>query len=337
MKKKFRWLRLSIIVCLFFSLVACMGSNSQTGLTKVKLVEVTHSLFYAPQYVAISKGFFAEEGIEIELSNGDGGDKTMTTLVSGQSDIVLVGVEAGIYVTARSQNQSTVAFAQLTQTDGTFLVSRTPIDSFDWSMLKGKTLLGQRRGGMPEMVSEYVQRKNGVIPHQDVTIIQNVEFKNLGTAFAAGTGDFAQLFEPVASKLEKEGKGYIVASFGTDSGRVPYTCYLTKKSFLDQNPDLIKRFTRAIYKGQQWVETHSTEEITLVMKEHFPDTDPEILARVMDRYKKQGSYATHPQIDEAEYNHLLNVMQQSGELPKRVPFSQLIDTKISTEIMSESQ
>lgn len=337
MKKSFCQIRFSLVLCLFLVLIACSGNQSQTGPAKVRLVEVTHSLFYAPQYVAMSKGFFAEEGIEIELTNGDGGDKTMTTLVAGQSDIVLVGVEAGIYVTARSKNQSMVAFAQLTQTDGTFLVSRTPIESFQWSMLKGKTLLGQRRGGMPEMVSEYVQRKNGVIPHQDVTIIQNIEFKNLGTAFASGTGDFAQLFEPVASKLEKEGKGYIVASFGTESGRVPYTCYLTKKSFLDQNPELIKRFTRAIYKGQQWVDTHSTDEIVPVMKEHFPETDPEILARVIDRYKKQGSYATDPRIDEEEYNHLLNVMQQSGELPTKVPFSQLIDTKIATEIMDVNQ
>lgn len=324
------------IFCLLFALVACASTEPQADqVKKIRLVEVTHSLFYAPQYVAMSKGYFKEEGLEIELANGFGGDKTMTTLVSGQSDIVLVGAEAGIYVTARSSNQSIIAFAQLTQTDGSFLVSRQHIESFDWSMLNGKTLLGQRRGGMPEMVSEYVQRKNGIEPHKDVEIIQNVDYNNLGSAFAAGTGDFAQLFEPLASKLEQEGKGYVVASFGKDSGLIPYTCYLTKKSFIEENPDTIKKFTRAIQKGQNWVATHSVEEIADVMKEHFPDTDRDILVRVIDRYKHQGSYATDTIIAEEEYQHLLDIMEQAGELPKKVPYQELVNTEFSQQVLKE--
>jgi NitT/TauT family transport system substrate-binding protein len=298
-------------------------------------VEVTHSLFYAPQYVALSKGFFKEEGLDIELSNGNGGDKTMTTLLAGQSDIVLVGAESAIYVTSRSSDHAVVAFAQLTQTDGSFLVSRKPISSFTWSMLKGKNLLGQRRGGMPEMVSEYVQRKNGIIPHRDVNIIQNVDYANLGNAFAAGTGDFVQLFEPVASQLEQEGKGYIVASFGKDSGHLPYTCYLTQASYLKEHPDIVKRFTRAVYKGQHWVDTHSPEEIAAVMKEHFPDTDESILVRVVKRYKEQGSYATNPLIDRQEYTHLLDIMSMAGELPKAVPYEQLVQNRFGEEAMRE--
>ncbi|MBA4496292.1 ABC transporter substrate-binding protein [Paenactinomyces guangxiensis] len=328
---------LVMALSLFSVLIACTGPEKQAdGINKIRLVEVTHSLFYAPQYVAMSKGFFKEEGLDIELTNGNGGDKTMTTLVSNQSDIVLVGAEAGIYVTSRSSRQSIVAFAQLTQTDGTFLVSRKPISSFTWSMIKGKKLLGQRRGGMPQMVSEYVQRVNGIEPRKDVEIIQNVDYKNLPTAFASGTGDFAQLFEPMASKLEQEGKGYVVASFGKNSGLVPYTCYQTKKSFFDKHPDLIKRFTRAVYKGQKWVETHSVEEVADVMKQHFPESDESILRRVIERYKSQGSFATDPVIDEKEYNHLLDIMEQAGELPKKVPYEQLVDNRISQEVIKEA-
>jgi NitT/TauT family transport system substrate-binding protein len=338
MKRRFkRWGTALLAVATCF-LASCQVSEPRAGEpTRIRLVEVTHSLFYAPQYVALSKGFFREEGLDIELANGNGGDKTMTTLVSGQSDIVLVGAEAAIYVTARSSQNAIVAFAQLTQTDGSFLVSRQPVKQFEWSMLKGKTLLGQRRGGMPEMVSEYVQRKNGVIPHKDVRIIQNVAYQNLGNAFASGTGDFAQLFEPVASKLEQEGKGYVVASFGKDSGHVPYTCYLTKKSFLDEHPDVIRKFTRAIQKSQKWVETHSPEEIAQVMKEHFPDTSDDILVRVIKRYKEQDSYAPDPVIDETEYNHLLEIMEQAGELPKRIPHSQLVDNRFAEEAKQNIQ
>ncbi|SEN01050.1 ABC transporter substrate-binding protein [Lihuaxuella thermophila] len=336
MARRARGFRILTVLCLLLFPVACTSTAKPVnGTTKIRLVEVTHSIFYAPQYVAMSQGFFKEEGLDIDLTNGNGGDKTMTTLVSNQSDIVLVGAEAGIYVTARTSSQPVVAFAQLTQTDGSFLVSREPIPSFSWSMLKGKTLLGQRRGGMPEMVSEYVQRKNGIEPHRDVEIVQNVAYQNLAPAFASGTGDFVQLFEPFASKLEQEGKGYIVASFGKDSGHVPYTCYLAKKSLLKQNPDLIKRFTRAVYKGQKWVESHSAAEIADVIQEHFPDTDRSILVRVIERYKSQGSYAVDPVIGEEEYQHLLEIMDQAGELPKRVPYEQLIDTEISREAMKE--
>lgn len=318
-----------LMLCFVCLLAACTPSSSSDK--RIRLVEVTHSLFYAPQYVAMSKGFFQREGIEIELTNGNGGDKTMATLLSGDADIVLVGAEAAIYVTARSSNQPIVAFAQLTQTDGTFLVSRQPISDFKWSMLKGKNLLGQRRGGMPQMVSEYVQRVNGLTPHQDTTIIQNVDFKNLGNAFVAGTGDFAQLFEPVASMIEQEGKGTIVASFGKDSGYLPYTCYLAKKEWLQQHPDLVVRFIRALYQGQQWVATHSAEEVATAIQSHFPDTSREILVRVIQRYQEQQSFASTPFIELAEYNHLLQIMKEAGELPKSIPFSQLVNTDFAEQ------
>ncbi|MBH8606811.1 ABC transporter substrate-binding protein [Thermoactinomyces sp. CICC 10521] len=326
---------LALVIVLL--LTACSSSSSRSGLRQIRLVEVTHSLFYAPQYVALEKGFFKEQGLDIQLSNGNGGDKTMTTLVAGQSDIVLVGAEAAIYVTARSSAHPITAFAQLTQTDGSFLVSRQPIPHFDWSMLKGKSLLGQRRGGMPEMISEYVQRKHGLTPHKDVQIIQNVNYQNLANAFVAGTGDFVQLFEPMASKIEKEKKGYIVASFGKDSGHVPYTCYMTNQSYIKQNPDIIRRFTRAVQKGQDWVATHTPGEIADVIAPQFPDTDRDILVRVIQRYKEQDSYAKNTIIDEEEYNRLLTVMSQAGELPAKIPYQKLVDTSFAKEVSTKQK
>jgi NitT/TauT family transport system substrate-binding protein len=322
-----------LVLSLVFLSTACTSSSDNKS--NIRLVEVTHSIFYAPQYVALSQGFFEQEGLSVELVNGNGGDKTMTTLLAGESDIVLVGVEAGIYVTARSRSDTVKAFAQLTQTDGSFLVSRKPVPQFDWQMLKGQSLLGQRRGGMPEMVSEYVQRKNQLIPHQDVRIIQNVDYQNLGNAFLAGTGDFAQLFEPVASKIEAEGKGYIVASFGKESGRLPYTCYLAKEKWLRENPDIAQKFVRAVYKGQIWVKNHSPEEIASAIQSYFPDIDRSILIRVIKRYKDQDSYADNPVIDPDEYGHFLRIMSQAGELPKNVPYEQLIDPHISQKIVDE--
>jgi NitT/TauT family transport system substrate-binding protein len=321
--RRIKNLRSTLLCCLFLTLVACSPPTSQaTNRTALRLVEVTHSPFYAPQYVALANGYFQAEGLDIALSNGNGGDKTMTTLLSGQADIVLVGAEAGIYVTARSSaSQAVVAFAQLTQTDGTFLLSRKPIPHFTWDQLKGKTLLGQRRGGMPQMVSQYIQRKHGM---EGVHTIQNIEFPHLGSAFAAGTGDFAQLFEPTASKLEKEGKGYIVASFGQESGILPYTCYLTKRAFLQQHPDTLKRFTQAIQKGENWVQTHTAEEIAAVIQPHFPDIDQDTLRQVIRRYQTQDAFAAHPFIDKAEYDHLLHIMEAAGELPKKVPYTELI-------------
>ncbi|RAL26684.1 ABC transporter substrate-binding protein [Thermoflavimicrobium daqui] len=324
-----------LIITLFnLSLIACSPTSSNQS-SKIRLVEVTHSLFYAPQYVALSLGFFKEQGLEIELINGNGGDKTMTTLLAGESDIILMGTEGAIYVTARGATEPIVAFAQLTQTDGTFLVSRKPLSSFNWHQLKGKSLLGQRRGGMPQMVSEYVQRKNGLHPHQDVRMIQNVEYQNLGNAFAAGTGDFAQLFEPVASKLEQAGKGKIVASFGKDSGNVPYTVYMSKKSFLQNHPDTAKRFIRAIYKAQKWIASHRISEIVDAVYPYFKDMDRSILTRVIERYQQQQSWSLDPIIERQEYQHLLQIMKQAGELPKSVPYEQIIDTKLGHSIMNE--
>ncbi|WMV75719.1 ABC transporter substrate-binding protein [Geobacillus thermodenitrificans] len=334
MKKWAVWL---CSLLLLLPLVACGNDADQKEktLTKVRLAEVTRSIFYAPQYVALAKGFFEEEGLDVELTTTWGGDKTMTTLLSGGADIALVGSETSIYVYAQGTNDPVINFAQLTQTDGTFLVSRKKIDNFTWEMLKGSTFLGQRKGGMPQMVGEFVLKQHGIDPHQDLKLIQNVDFANIANAFASGTGDFVQLFEPTASIFEQEGKGYIIASFGTESGRVPYTTYMAKQSYMNKNKDIIEKFTRAIYKAQQWVESHSTAEIAKVIQPYFEDTELDIIETVVDRYKSQGSYATDPILDEEEWNNLQNIMDEAGELPKRIDLDTLVDSSFAKKVMND--
>jgi len=329
-------IKVSLILFLLTTLTifaGCSDSSSPKTSEKIRLAEVTHSIFYTPLYVAIEKGFFKEQGLDVELINANGGDKTMTALVSGSADVILVGTETTIYVYSQNPKDPAINFAQLTQTDGSFLVSRKPIDFFQWNMLKGKTLLGQRKGGMPEMVSEYVQVKNGIKPKVDNTIIQNIDFANLGTAFVSGTGDFVQLFEPVASKIEAEGKGYVVASFGKDSGKLPYTVFITRQSMINQSPDKVQKFTDAIYKAQQWVDKHTIEEIADAIQPQFKDFDRKLMLTVLDRYRSQGSWATDPMIDETEYHNLEKVMENSGELKTKSPYEKIVNTDFARKAM----
>ena len=255
-----------ILTCMAFVLLSACGKEE---LKEVRVGEVTRSIFYAPQYVAIEKGFFEEEGLKVDLSTIPGGDKTMTALLSDGIDIALVGSETSIYVTAQGANNPIKNFAQLTQTDGTFLVAREEIDNFSWDMLKGSTFLGQRKGGMPQMAGEFVLKKHGIDPQNDLTLIQNIDFANIATAFASGTGDFVQLFEPTASIFESEGVGHIVASFGTESGHLPYTTFMTKASFINEDAETVEKFTRAIKKAQDWVYENSAEDVAKVITTIF--------------------------------------------------------------------
>jgi NitT/TauT family transport system substrate-binding protein len=326
-----------ISLFLFLLIIPLAACNKQTKeeIKTVRVAEVTRSIFYAPQYVALSKGFFKNEGLKVELTTTWGGDKTMTTLLSGGADIALVGSETSIYVYSQGTNDPVINFAQLTQTDGTFLVSRNKIENFTWDQLKGSTFLGQRKGGMPQMVGEFVLKKHGIDPHKDLKLIQNVDFANIANAFASGTGDFVQLFEPTASIFEQEGKGYIVASFGTESGHVPYTTFMAKQSFTKNNKDTIEKFTRALYKAQQWVETHSAAEVAKAIQPYFKDTDIQIIEKVVDRYKSQGTYATNPILDKEEWNNLQNIMDEAGELPKRIDHETLVDNSFAEKVMSK--
>ncbi|KON86658.1 hypothetical protein AF332_07530 [Sporosarcina globispora] len=328
-----KWLKVSILLLLTLILIIPLAACGKDEMQTVRIAEVTRSIFYAPQYVALEKGFFEEEGLKAEITTTAGGDKTMTALLSDSADVALVGSETSIYVSAQGSNDPVINFAQLTQTDGTFLVSRNKIDNFSWDMLKGKTFLGQRKGGMPQMAGEFVLKKHGIDPHQDLDLIQNIDFANIAPAFASGTGEFVQLFEPTASVFEKEGKGYIVASFGTESGHIPYTTFMTKQSYIDENKETVEKFTRAIYKAQQWVETHSAKETAEAIQGYFDNTELDIIEMVVDRYKSQGSFATDPILDTEEWENLQNIMDEAGELPKRIEHDTLVNTDIAEGVM----
>ncbi|MFY0543340.1 ABC transporter substrate-binding protein [Brevibacillus sp. H7] len=306
-------------------LTALLAGCSSTP-EKVRIGEVTRSLFYAPQYVAVEKGFFKEEGLDVELTTTAGGDKTMTALLSDGIDVALVGSETSIYVDQQGATDPVINFAQLTQTDGTFLVARKPVSNFSFEQLKGSVFLGQRKGGMPQMVGEFVLKKNNINPRKDLELIQNIEFANIASAFASGTGEYVQLFEPTASQFEADGIGHVVASFGKESGKVPYTVFMTKKSYMDKHSDVVQKFTNAVYKGQQWVSAHSAKETADVIAKYFPNIKPEILESSVKRYLEQGSYATDPILDEEEWNNLQDIMDEAGELKQRADYAKLVNT-----------
>ncbi|MFD4817533.1 ABC transporter substrate-binding protein [Peribacillus butanolivorans] len=320
-----------LLMCLLLIPLGACGSKEKET-TKVRVAEVTRSLFYTPQYVAIEKGFFKDEGLTIDLKTTAGGDKTMTALLTDGADIALVGSETSIYVQAQGSKEPVINFAQLTQTDGTFLVSREKIDNFNWDMLKDSTFLGQRKGGMPQMAGEFVLKKHNIDPKKDLNLIQNIDFANISTAFASGTGDFVQLFEPTASVFEKEGKGYIVASFGTESGHLPYTVYMAEQSYLKEDKETVEKFTRALKKAQDWVQESDASEIAKVIQPYFEDTDLDTMETVINRYKEQGSFATDPILDEEEWNNLQDIMDEADELPSRISHDELVNTDFAEKV-----
>jgi NitT/TauT family transport system substrate-binding protein len=332
MAKKRLALAAAAVLAVSALLAGCGWGKGDSG--KVRLGEVTRSIFYAPEYVALSQGFFKEQGLDVELQTIAGGDKVTTALLSGGIDVALVGAETSIYIAGQGANDPVVNFAQLTQTDGTFLVARKKIDNFDWNMLKGSTFLGQRKGGMPQMAGEFALKKHGIDPHKDMNLIQNIDFANIPSAFASGTGDYVQLFEPQASVFEKEGKGYVIASFGKESGHLPYTGFMAKQSYMKANADTIQKFTNAIQKAQNWVQSKSVNEIADAVKSYFPDTDIGIIRSVVQRYKDQGSYATDPIIDEQEWNNLLDVMTEAGELKEKPDYKKLVDNTFAEKAKS---
>lgn len=308
---------------------AIAGCGGKDATTKVKIGEVTRSVFYAPEYVAIEKGFFKDEGLDVELQTTFGGDKTMTALLSNAIDVALVGSETSIYVYQQGSEDPVINFAQLTQTDGTFLVAREDSGTFSWDQLKGEVFLGQRKGGMPQMAGEFTLKKKGIDPQVDLELIQNIDFANIASAFASGTGKYVQLFEPQASIFEKEGKGHVVASFGVESGQLPYTVFMSKQSYIKKNAETVQKFTNAIQKAQQWVAGHTPEEITDAIMPYFKDTDREIIVSAVKRYQEQGTYATDPILDEAEWNNLLDVMDNAGELKERVTQDAIVDNSFA--------
>lgn len=335
MKKRIKFIAAALSVVMVLTLFA--GCAKKNAKEKVTVCEVTHSIFYAPQYAAINLGFFEEEGIEIELSNGQGADKVMSAVLSNNIDIGFAGPEASIYVYNEGKDDYTQVFAQLTQRDGSFLVAREPDPNFTWDKLREKVVIPGRKGGVPYMALEYVIRKHNLDPYKDVTLDNSIQFALMAGAFTSGTGDYVTLFEPTASMLEAEGKGYIVSSIGKECGELPYTAYFAKKSYIEKNAHLIERFTRAIYKGQQWVAKHSAEEIAKVVAPSFPDTDVKLLTTVIQRYKEIEVWSSTPVLTAESFDLLQKVMTEAGELAKTAPHDKIVNNSFAEKVVAAAK
>lgn len=301
----------------------------------VRVNEVTHSIFYAPFYAAISLGYFEEEGITIDLTNGGGSDKSMTAVISGQADIGLMGPETGVYVCNEGREDHAIIIGQLTKRDGSFLLGKTKDDNFTWDKLKGTSIIGGRKGGMPQMTLEYVMKKNGVVPGVDANVRIDVQFDLMGGAFIGGEDDYVALFEPVASTMELAGEGYIVASIGEEGGEVPYTCFMATKEYLAENGDIAEAFMRAVYKGQQWVASSSPEEIAEAIADSFPDNDMELLVTVVRRYKEIDVWMSNSVMTEDSYDRLISIIKEAGIIEDGPEFTKLVDNSIAQKIIDE--
>lgn len=334
MKKK------TLIIIVVILLVVLLGiqaylvrkSKTESDSIAIKVNEVTRSVFYAPQYVAINNGFFKENGIEIELTTGQGADAVMTSVLSNQCDIGFAGPEASIYVYNEGKEDYCQVFAQMTKRDGSFLVSKTENKNFSWQDVKGKTIIPGRKGGVPYMTLEYVLKQNGIIPGKDVTLDDSIKFDLMAGAFASGNADYVTLFEPTASQTELQKKGYIVASVGEASGEIPYTAYFTKKSYIEKNSNIIQGFTNAIAKGEKWVKEHSSKEIAETIQSFFPSTDVEVLAAAIQSYKDIDAWNENPVLKEESFDRLQEVMLQAGELKEKAPYDKIVNNEFSPKV-----
>ena len=330
-----KWITLAAAVVLAVTalpLGVFAAKKDEAKLAKVTLNEVAHSIFYAPQYVAIEEGYFKEEGLDLTLVTGFGADKTMTAVISGEADIGFMGAEASVYAYQEGATDPVVNFAQLTQRAGNFLVAREEMPDFKWEDLKDKKVLGGRKGGMPEMVFEYILRKNGLDPQKDLRIDQSIDFGSTAAAFSGDTSaDFTVEFEPSATALEKEGTGYVVASLGVDSGYVPYTSYSAKTSYMEKNPEIIQKFTDALQKGMEYVQTHTPEEIARVIAPQFAETDLDTVTTIVKRYYDQDTWKSNLIFEKESFELLEDILEDAGELKERVPYENLVTTEYAAK------
>lgn len=321
-----------ILIIGIFITTNTKNNNQGEELKTVNVSEVTRSVFYAPQYVAINEGFFKEKGINIELTTSSGADAVMTTVLANQCDIGFAGPEASIYVYNEGKEDYTQVFAQMTKRDGSFLVSRTDSEEFNWQELKGKTIIPGRKGGVPYMTLEYVLKQNGINPETDLILDDSIKFDLMAGAFTAGNADYVTLFEPTASLTEQENKGYVVASVGEAAGEIPYTAYFAKKSYIENNKELIQNFTDAIYEGEQWVKNHSSKEIAESIQSFFPGTDVNLLETAIQSYKDIDAWNETPVLTKESFQRLQDVMKLAGELKEEVPYEKIINNEFAENV-----
>ena len=319
---------IALLCILFIAPLTLVGCKSDENVIRVN--EVTHSIFYAPLYIAINNGYFEEYDIEIELTNGGGADKSMAALVSNSADIGLMGPEAAIYVAEQGRKDLPVVFGQLTKRDGSFVVGREKIDNFTWDALANKEILGGRQGGVPAMTLEYVIEKNNV---ENCTINYDVAFDNLTGAFVGGTGDFVTAFEPVASTLVANGQGHILASVGAEAGEMPFTAFMANRSYIDKNKETVKNFLRAIVKGYNFLVTADIEDIVEALRPSFDGTSDELIQKSIESYVAIDAWNNSPVMTEVAYNNLIKVMKNAGKLSTDVPFSTIVDNSLALEIL----
>ena len=319
------------LVVLGVGLIMILKKEDNNELTKIKVAEVTHSMFYTPQYVAHALGYFEEEGLDVEILLVPGADKVTAAVLSGDVQIGFCGSEATIYVYNQGEEDYLITFAGLTKRDGSFLVSREKYNNFTLNDLKGKYVVGGRKGGMPEMTFEYTLKENGIDPKGDLTIDTSIAFASMAGAFIGGTGDFVTLFEPQALQVESQGLGYVVASIGELGGVVPYTAYNAKKSYIEENSEVIEGFTKAIQKGLDYVYNHSDEELANLITSYFPDTSLNDLTRIIKRYRESDSWFKTTYITEDDFNHIQEIMKSAGELDTFAPYSNLVTNKYSVK------
>ena len=332
MKNK-KWISLATAVVLAVTalpLGVFAAKKDEAKLAKVTLNEVAHSIFYAPQYVAIEEGYFSEEGLDLTLITGFGADKVLTALISGEADIGFMGAEASIYAYQEGATDPVVNFAQLTQRAGNFLVAREEMPDFKWEDLKGRKVLGGRKGGMPEMVFEYILKQNGIDPQKDLSIDQSIDFGATAAAFTGDdSADFTVEFEPSATALEKQGAGYVVASLGVDSGYVPYTSYSARTSYMEKNPDIMQKFTDALQKGMDFVQSHTPEEIAEIIEPQFPETDLDTITAIVKRYYDQDTWKENLVFGQDGFELLQDILEDAGELKERTPYAELVNTEFA--------
>ena len=321
--KKNLFVYILVILLLSLSAIIIFRPKNNDNLKKIKVAEVAHSVFYTPQYVAHALGYFKDEGLDVEIILTAGADAVAASVLSGDVNIGFCGSEATIYIYNNGEKDYLVNFAGLTKKDGSFIVSRKKIDNFKLTDLKGKYIIGGRKAGMPEMTLEWILKENG-INLKDVTIDTSIAFPAMSGSFIGGTGDFVSLFEPNALKIEEQGYGYVVASLGELGGEVPYTVYNARKSYIENNMDVITSFSNAIQKGLDFTHSHSAEEIAKIILDYFPDTSLDDLTKLVDRYKKIDSWYKTTHIDEDSYNHVLEIIDAAGELKGIAPYDKLV-------------
>ena len=328
--KKIIFSVVAFILIIVIVVLSILNTQKKTSdLTKVKVAEVTHSMFYAPQYLAHKLGYFEEEGLDVEIITVPGADKVTAAVLSGDVQIGFCGSESTIYVYNQGEKDYLVNFAALTKRDGSFIVSREKIEDFTLEDLKGKHVVAGRQGGMPVMMFEWALTQAGIDPKEDVNVDTSIEFASMSGAFIGGTGDFVNLFEPNALQLEQEGYGYVVASLGELGGVVPYTAYHAKKSYIEENEEVIQGFSNAINKALKYTREHTPEEIAKDLVDYFPDTSLDDITTIVKRYKDNDSWFETTEIKEEDFNHIQEVMENSEALEKRAPYDKLVDTRFA--------